>query len=217
MEITRAHAVWGALCFLAVVGLCASVITAEKIVAIGPLIFPASNIVFSLLTFPITDIVSEIWGRRDAFRVVYVSLAGQVLFVALIQGSIVLPAAPTWAHQEAYAEVLGAGPRLLAASLVAFLTSQVWDVYVYSRLKRLSRGRFLWLRNNLSTFTSQLINSTVYITVAFSGSQPVLQLIQGSMVLKWAIAAVDTPIVYFGVLTIHRFLGGSTHAFDAQE
>jgi len=118
----RAYAV---LNVLAVVGLCVSAIAASKIVEIGPFIFPYSNIIFPLLTFPKTDSTSEVWGKQYAKITVCISFAEQPGFVLLIQGSIDVHAAEVWTHQQAYAEVLGNGPRILVASFVAFLTSHM--------------------------------------------------------------------------------------------
>ena len=99
--------------------------------------------------------------------------------------------------------------------MVAFITSQIWDVVVYDKLKVLTKGRYLLLRNNVSTSTSQLLNSALFITIAFYGSRPVGPLIFGSMLLKWAIAAIDTPFVYWGVRWIDNALHGQTCAYRA--
>ena len=217
MKLSKEQKIYFFLNFLAIVGLCASAITASKIVAWGPFVFPCSNIIFSLLTFPITDIISEIWGKEYAGKTVLISFAGQVLFVALIQISIFLPPAGFWSQQAAYESILGMGPRILLASMVAFLTAQMWDVFVYAQLKKATKGRYLWLRNNLSTFSSQFINSTLFIIIAFAGKQDIGKLIFGSIILKWVIAAVDTPLVYFGVRTIHRALNQKTIAYTEAE
>lgn len=214
MKITKELKVFIFLNFLAIVGLCASAITATKLMQVGPFIFPCSNIIFSLLTFPITDIISEIWGKKQAKQTVLISFAAQVFFVFLIQVTLYLPAASFWQKQEAYQAILGAGPRILVASMVAFLTAQYWDVLIYAWLKKVSRGRFLWLRNNFSTFTSQLINSSLFIFIAFYGQQPIQKIIVGSVLLKWIIATIDTPLVYGGVYFINNYLKGKTLAYN---
>lgn len=214
MQFTREQKIYCALNFLVIVGLCASAITASKIIQIGAFVFPCSNLIFSLLTFPVTDVISEIWGSHEAKRTVWISFAAQVLFVVLIQSSVYLPAAATWGNNGAYHLVLGSGPRIVLASMVAFLTSQIWDVVVYDKLKALTKGRYLVLRNNVSTFSSQLVNSALFITIAFYGTQPVLQLIFGSILLKWVIAAIDTPLVYWGVRAIDKALDGKTNAYQ---
>ena len=213
MTFTKEQKIYCGLNVLIIVAMCASAITASKIIQVGGFVFPCSNIIFSLLSFPVTDIISEIWGSKDAKRTVCISFSAQAFFVLLIQASVFLPGALTWGNQEAYQLVLGSGPRIVAASMVAFFTSQFWDVVVYEKLKSLTRGRFIVLRNNLSTFSSQLLNSALFITIAFYGEQPVLPLIFGSILLKWLIAAIDTPLVYLGVRLIDGALGGKTKAY----
>ena len=97
--------------FLVIVGLCASAITASKIIQVGSFVFPCSNIIFSLLTFPVTDVISEIWGSKEAKRTVWISFAAQVLFVLLVQGSVHLPGATSWGNQDAYQLILRAAHR----------------------------------------------------------------------------------------------------------
>lgn len=199
------------------VALAASVITARKIISIGPISFPCCNIIFSLLTFPITDIISEIWGKEYAKRSVYLAFASQALFVAFIQISIALPHPELWQDQSSYSAILGTGPRILLASLIAFFVAQMWDVIIYAKLKKLSKGKYLWLRNNLSTISSQAINSLLFISIAFYGVHSVFELFLGSIVLKILIAIIDTPIVYLGVSYIDKNIGTKTLAYTEQE
>ena len=203
--------------FLCVVGLCASAITANKIVLIGGITFPCSNIIFSLLTFPVTDIISEIWGKSYAKKTVWVGFLGQCLFVGLIQVSLWVPSAPAWPNDAAYKAILSTTPRILLASMVAFLSAQMTDVIIFSKLKRMTGGRFLWLRNNVSTFMGQVVNSVLLITIAFYGVYPIGPLIVGSIGLKWLIALIDTPLVYYGVYAINKHLKGATLAYTDDE
>jgi len=213
VTFTKEQKIYCGLNAVIIVAMCASAITASKIIRVGEFVFPCSNIIFSLLSFPVTDIISEIWGSKDAKRTVWISFSAQAFFVLLVQGSVFLPGALTWGNQEAYQLVLGSGPRIVVASMVAFFTAQFWDVVVYEKLKSLTKGRFIVLRNNVSTFSSQLLNSSLFITIAFYGEQPVAPLIFGSILLKWVIAALDTPLVYLGVRLIDRALDGKTMAY----
>jgi len=187
------------------------------IVEIGPFIFPCTNTIFSLLTFPITDIISVVWGKQYAKITVWISFAAQAVFVFLVQGSIYVPAAEVGTHQQAYAEVLGNGPRILVASFVAFLTSQLCDVNLYTKLKQSSGERLLWLRNNVSTFTSQLLNSSLFIPLDFYESAPIGEMILGSVFLKWVIAVINTPLVYGGMHLVTRTIGKDSFAYTADE
>lgn len=184
-----------------VASLIAANVVSGKIIAIGPLFVPAGVLAYSF-TFAMTDTLCELWGRERTQAVVSAGFAVQLLVWALIVLAIAAPAAPFWPHQEAYASVLGATHRIIGASLAAYAVSQTFDVWVFSRLKERFGGRHLWLRNNLSTGLSQLIDSTIFLTLAFAGTvafpgiMDLAPLIGGHLVVKWAIAALDTPVVY---------------------
>lgn len=185
-------------------GLCCAAICAGKIITIGPFNVPCSNIVFSFLTFPLTDIIAEIWGKPAAKYTVWLGFSAQLLFVLLIQASIYLPFPEFWHDQPSYQQALHLGPRVICASMVAFLFSQFWDVYCYCKLKQWTDGRCLWLRNNVSTFTSQLINSVIFNSIIFYDSGNLMTLITSSLGLKWIIALIDTPLVYAAVAIIRH-------------
>ena len=106
--------------------------------------------------------------------------------------------------QGAFAETLGASTGVVAGSLLAYLVSQNWDVFVFSRLREVTDGRSLWLRNLVSTATSQLLDTVIFVTVAFLLFQGlpvgvVIELIAGQYLFKLLLAGLDTPIVYLVV------------------
>jgi hypothetical protein len=100
-------------------------------------------------------------------------------------------------------------PRIILASFIAYLLSQTHDVWAFHFWKKLFRGRHLWLRNNISTASSQLLDTVVFISVAFLGIMPVGQLIAGQYVVKLGIALLDTPLVYLLVWLIRKNSGGT--------
>ena len=129
-----------------------------------------------------------------------------VLSFLLTSASIVWPPASFWPHQQAYQTILGSSARIMVASLTAYLFSQYHDVWAFHFWKRVTTERFLWLRNNASTIVSQLLDSVVFITIAFYGSLPVIPLIFGQWVIKVGIALLDTPLVYLLVYVVRRRL-----------
>jgi uncharacterized integral membrane protein (TIGR00697 family) len=158
------------------------------------------------ITFVCADVISEIWGRRCANTVVLAGFIGLGFSFLLIQLALWWPAAPFWSQEEAFHSILGMAPRIIAASLVAYVLSQFHDVWLYTLLKDRTRGRHLWLRNNLATILSQLIDSVVFITIAFYGVLPVWPLIVGQWAVKVAIALCDTPLVYAAVWCVRRYI-----------
>jgi uncharacterized integral membrane protein (TIGR00697 family) len=172
------------------------------------LVVPAGTIAYSV-TFPITDIVDEIYGRRWAYRIVWGGLAAELtmLWLALVDSFI--PPAPFMKAEDIYCagKVLGLQARIVAASIIAYLVSQHHDVWAFWKWREITQGRWLWLRNNASTAVSQLIDSTLFTTIAFTGVVPLAAI--PSMVLtmwlaKLLIAALDTPFVYLGVTLLQR-------------
>ena len=180
-------------------------VTASKIIAVGPIVVPAGVLAYCL-TFPITDVISEVWGKEEAQSVVMGGFITLVLSFLLTSASIVWPPASFWPHQQAYQTILGSSARIMVASLTAYLFSQYHDVWAFHFWKRVTTERFLWLRNNASTIVSQLLDSVVFITIAFYGSLPVIPLIFGQWVVKVGIALLDTPFVYLLVYVVRRRL-----------
>ena len=184
--------------------LVAAAVLATKIVSIGVISVPAGVFAYCI-TFVCADVVSEIWGRRYANMVVLVGFIGLGCAFLLIRLALWWPAAPFWHQEDAFRDTLGMTPRIIAASLAAYILSQFHDVWLYNLLKDRMRGRHLWLRNNVATILSQLIDSVVFIGIAFYGVMPVAPLIAGQWTVKAALALCDTPLVYAAVWCIRRY------------
>lgn len=200
-----------AFCVLAAIftgSLVISAVLAAKLIAIGPLVAPAGVLAFSL-TFLCTDVVNEIYGPRAAYRVVLAGFVALLIALGLIRMAILWPPAPFWVQQDAYATILATGERVIVASMAAYVVSQNVDVWIFARLRRATGGRLLWLRNNASTALAQLLDSALFVTIAFLGAAPVLPLIFGQWLVKLVIALADTPIVY-GAVWLLRAQGTAT-------
>jgi len=171
------------------------------------------GIFFVPLMFLVTDVISEVYGKKKAKQFVIIALVVLAILFAMTYLSIWLPANTTWGNQEAYASVFGASLRMIIASMVAFALSQFHDVWSFHALKKLTKGKFLWLRNNVSTMVSQFIDTTVFMFIAFYAISPkftagfIFSLILPYWLFKIAFAALDTPLVYAGV----RWLKGKPH------
>ena len=178
-------------------------VLAGKIIIVFGLFVPAGVVAYSL-TFVCTDVISEIWGRRRANQSVLGGFIALVCVLVLVKLALVWPAAPFWKNEAAFQNILGSTPRIIVASFVAYLVSQYHDVWAFHFWKRLTDARHLWLRNNLSTAVSQLLDSCIFITIAFYGVMPVGPLIVGQWIIKLAIALLDTPVVYLVVWLIRK-------------
>jgi hypothetical protein len=175
------------------------------------------------ITFLVTDLTSEIWGRRKAdFMVVMGFLMSGVMLVALEVAKL-LPASPLWKNpdparfgdlemQTAFELSFSYPGTLLLASMLAYLVAQLLDVRLYHFWWRLTAGKHLWLRNNGSTLISQLVD-TIIVNVIFLRLALDLQwaeiaaIIWAVYLFKAALAALDTPLIYLGRAWMRRYLG----------
>jgi uncharacterized integral membrane protein (TIGR00697 family) len=160
------------------------------------------------VTFLASDCYTELYGRRAAQVLVNVAFAINFLVLALVWSTILAPAAPSSIDPAAFESVLGASTNIVAGSLLGYAVSQNYDVIVFDRLREATDGDHLWLRNIASTGTSQLLDTVIFVGVAFwavprvagVGPRPpveiVVSLMVGQYVLKLAIAVLDTPFVY---------------------
>lgn len=182
---------------LFVSGLVISNIIAAKVVVLWKLVVPAGIIIYPV-SFLLTDIIGELYGKDEANRTVWYGFIASVFAMMIIYAGMFLPPAPFMEEQQsAYETLLGSNWRIVLASLLAYLCSQKHDVWAFHFWKRRTRGRHKWLRNNLSTMTSQLIDTVIFIAIAFWGVVPHLgKMILGQYFLKLLIALLDTPIFY---------------------
>jgi hypothetical protein len=160
------------------------------------------NIVYAT-SFLATDILSENYSKKDAGRAVgigFLTLASLTVFMNL--ALLFEPAAIDFA-QESMVTLYTLLPRIALASFVAYGVSQIHDVWAYSLMKkRRPEVKWIWLRNNVSTMVSQAIDSLLFVTIAFAGSIPTSEFWEIALttyVLKWVVAAADTPLVYLAV------------------
>ncbi len=173
-------------------------VLAGKVVMIGSFVIPAAVVMYAF-SFLFTDIIHENYGKEEAKRTVQYGFIAQIFASIMIYFGMLLPVAPFATDtQAAYEILLGQNYRFVLASLAAYLVSQHLDVYIFSELKKRTADRYKWLRNNASTFASQLIDTTIFITIAFAGTVPnIWIMILSQFVIKMGLALLDTPVFYF--------------------
>lgn len=171
-------------------------IVSAKVVSFWGLVIPAAIVGYPI-TFLMTDVIGEIWGKEEASRTVKLGLICQLLSLALIGLAIVLPVAPFADNQAEFQSIMGQSFRVVAASLTAYMLAQFNDVYIFHKLKEKTGGKHKWLRNNLSTMASQLIDTAIFITIAFYGTVPnIWVMIASQYLIKFIYATLDTPFFY---------------------
>ena len=148
---------------------------------------PAGVLVFPL-AYILNDLITEVWGFAKARFIIWAGFAVNVLAVLFFTAGIALQPAPFWEGQDAFAAVLGATPRIVAASLLAYLAGSFLNAWVMSRFKILTRGKGFSGRAVVSTLLGEGIDSAIFITVAFAGLVPVNALL--TMILTQALVKV---------------------------
>jgi uncharacterized integral membrane protein (TIGR00697 family) len=184
-------------------------IIAVKLFTVGSLIMPAGVIIFPI-SYILGDVLTEVYGYRRARLVIWLGFACNLLAVLAIAVALALPPAGFWDGQAAFERILSYTPRLLLASFLAYLVGEFVNAYVLARMKILTQGRWLWMRTIGSTLVGQLLDSAVFITIAFSGILPPPALLTAILVqwlVKSAYEAAATPLTYWVVHTLKRHEG----------
>ena len=156
------------------------------------------------ITFLITDLISEIYGQKRANEVVVAGIFASFFSIGILLVAGALPAIPSSPlNSETFTQVFSLSPLAVLASMMAYLIAQFIDIRVYHFWKKLTEGRHLWLRNNFSTFSSQIIDSATVIFLLCAFNVLPWNLFWGltlsSITFKVFIAAIDTPFLYLFV------------------
>ncbi len=163
------------------------------------------------ITFLITDILSEVYGRKRTQEVVVAGFGVSVFVLFILWLGHVFPAIPNSPVQDdAYNNVFQNSWRVIMASMIAYLSAQFLDVRLFHFWKRLTKGRMLWVRNNFSTITSQLVDTFLVVTIIFIGSlgwQTIGQYVLDGWLFKIICAAVDTIFIYIVIWVFKKLFG----------
>ncbi len=144
-------------------------VTASKLFAVGPLVFSAAILVYSL-NCVFGDVLTEVYGFNRTRRLIWMGFICGLLFVFFTQIAIILPPAPEFKMQEAFAAVHGQLPRIVFASFTAYLFNEFTNSWVMSKMKLWSKADNFPLRAIASTAVSQFFDSVVFFGIAFAGN-----------------------------------------------
>ena len=182
---------------LFITSLIISNVVTGKILHIFGFVIPGAALCYAF-TFLCTDIISEIEGKKKAHELVLIGFLCSMFASGLIFLTQQLPPAPFALDKaEAYNTLLGINSRVVGASMCAYFISQWIDVSIFHAIKKKTKGKYKWIRNTFSTMGSQLIDTGIFITIAFYGTVPnIWGMIVGQYLLKVIIAILDTPVFY---------------------
>jgi queuosine precursor transporter len=169
-----------------------------KVIRVGPLPFTGGLIIFPFVAL-FGDVLTEVYGYAESRKVIWTGLGSLVLFVIMIEICGALPADSLWTHQGAYDVILGAVPRIVAASLTAYFVGEFTNSYVLAKCKIRTHGSLMFLRFVLSTLVGQFIDSTTFVTVAFAGRMPPREMVEvaftgWAIMMVWEIAALPLTL-----------------------
>ena len=197
------------------------VITAEvlgiktvPLVTIGGLSLHATvAIIVMPLLFTMVDVVIEVYGRARARSMVWCGLTVVALLLGYAAIAVALPPSAQFASMEpAFDSVFGASIRIAAASLVAFAAAEFLDVALFSKLRSRMGNQALWLRNNVTNFVAQFVDSAVFMILAFyvldlsigANATMLIGLILPYWLIRCGLSVLETPLVYLGVWILRR-------------
>jgi uncharacterized integral membrane protein (TIGR00697 family) len=173
-------------------------IASTKIVDFKWFVFDGGTLLFPF-SYIFDDILTEVYGYKNTRRIIWLGL-----FMALLMSLIFiivgkLPAAPGWNNQDAYDKILGLTPRIVCASLIAYFCGEFSNSFILAKMKIMTKGKWLWTRTIGSTIVGELLDSAIFITLAFWGvlSNPLLTtLIISNYIFKTAVEILFTPATY---------------------
>jgi uncharacterized integral membrane protein (TIGR00697 family) len=188
---------------------CIAGVLGNKQVALGPLAVEAGIFAFLLLVVT-SSAVAELHGRTIANKLVligFVPLVASLLLTLLVLG---IPAARDMAPERlsAFETVMGGTPRIWLGGILAYGTSQILNVTIFSRLKSAS-GKLLWLRSAVASVLSQIVDTLIFITVAFYGVFPITELLLGQMLAKVVLSLILVPPLVYAFVALGRRLDQS--------
>ena len=161
------------------------------------------------ITFLITDLISEIYGKKKAIQVVITGIFASFFSIILLFIADTLPAIENSPINDTlFKQVFSMTPLAVIASMLAYLSAQLVDIKIFHFWKNLTKGKLLWLRNNFSTFSSQFIDSSLVIGLLCFFNILSWDLFWGlvlsAVIFKILIAIIDTPILYFFVWLLRK-------------
>ena len=186
---------------------CIAGVLGNKQVALGPLAVEAGIFAFLLLVVT-SSAVAELHGRSTANRLVLIGFVPLLASLLLSLVVLAVPASPQMDPQRlsAFETVMGGTPRIWIGGILAYGTSTFLNVTIFSRLKTREGSGLLWLRAGVASVLSQIVDTLIFITVAFYGVFPIQELLLGQMLAKVVLSAVLVPPFVYGFVALGRAL-----------
>lgn len=199
--------VYIAVAFVAV--LLISNTTAAKIFQFGPFFFTGAIMIFPI-SYIFGDILTEVYGYRASRKIIWAGFAAMIAMALIYYLVQLLPPAPFWPNQKAYEVILGLVPRIVLGSIIGFFAGEFSNSFVLSKMKILTKGKWLWTRTIGSTVVGEVVDTILFGTIAFAGIIPwnnlVFVMLSG-YAAKVFIEILFTPVTYWVVKQLKKLEG----------
>ena len=171
----------------------------------GAILFPVSYV--------LGDVITEFYGFKGAKKVIWTAFAMNLIAVFALFIVQLLPPGTGWENQLAYETIIGFMPRIVAGSLIAFVSGQILNAYVFVKIKEITKGKYLWQRAIGSSFVGNLVDTVIFTTIAFIGTISTLQFV-GLLVIAYVSKMVGEtvllPVTYGAVKLIKKVMENET-------
>lgn len=179
-------------------------ILSVKLISIGPITVPGGIICFAI-TFLISDVINELYGKEAGKRAIYIGFIAQILCTALIALTTLLPSANS-DTTIAFNLIMKVNFWSVVASLISFMCASLVDIKIFHALRTRLSGKYKWVWNNISTIIGQILDTVIYVIIAFGIGHSLLfennaftvlcGMMLGQIIVKTVLAVIDTPFFY---------------------
>src|SRR6185369_6305674 len=174
-------------------------VTASKITSLGMFTFDAGTLLFPL-SYIFSDVLTEVYGYSRSRRVIWIGFLCNILMAVTLMIVGALPPSPDWHNQSAFEAILGLTPRIVAASMIAYFAGEFSNSFILAKLKIVTKGKYLWIRTIGSTIVGELLDTVLFVGIAFWGVMPtevLMAILISNYIFKVGVEVLFTPINYW--------------------
>ena len=180
-------------------------IIVQKIIYVGGgLLLTAADVIYPLV-YILDVIITEVYGYAMSRRVIWGAFFCNIIIVGIIIFAIYLPSNPVWHDQNSFVQILGQEPKFVIASLMAFLTGEFVGSYIIAKMKVFTAGKYLWLRTTSAALIAQVIDCSIFTSIAFYGTLGFHNILLMAFTIHW-IKIVYQIIATPGICSFAKFL-----------
>ncbi len=177
-----------------------------KAITVGFLSFGGGTFLFPI-AYIFGDILTEVYGFKRARRVIWIGFACELVMALIFFIVSLAPASPDWPYQKDFMHILGLTPRIAVGSLIAYFFGEFINSVILAKMKIYTKGKYLWTRTIGSTIVGELVDTTIFMFVAFYGVfslSLIISIIISGYFLKVIMEVIFTPVTYWVVSTLKR-------------